>query len=65
MISKSTLVLNYNFYTDQEVTFDNYDEDNLTNPHYLDIIITRRLWEDLGSPESITITIEPGDKLNV
>ena len=22
-------------------------------------------WEDMGSPECVTVTIEPGDKLNV
>lgn len=26
--------------------------------------LTTELWEDLGSPEVITVTVEPGDLLN-
>lgn len=26
--------------------------------------VDKRVWEDMGKPEVITVTIEPGDKLN-
>lgn len=28
------------------------------------VIIGRDVWEDMGEPEKITVTIEPGDLLN-
>lgn len=36
------------------------DEDTRQHEMYLD----RQVWEELGSPTTVTITIEPGDKLN-
>lgn len=29
-----------------------------------DLYMQRKKWEELGMPECITVTIEPGDKLN-
>lgn len=29
------------------------------------ITIDREVWEDMGTPDTITITIEPGDTINV
>lgn len=33
--------------------------------HLQRVPIPRRLWDELGKPDNITVTIEPGDKLNV
>lgn len=35
-----------------------------TNYHLRRMSIPRLLWEDFKKPEAITVTIEPGDKLN-
>ncbi len=31
---------------------------------YEQILITKQNWEDFGEPEVITISVEPGDRLN-
>ena len=28
------------------------------------LIISRELWDDMGCPSEVTVTVEPGDKLN-
>lgn len=33
-------------------------------PYTVEILLDRSRWEDLGSPATITLTIEPGDLLN-
>lgn len=33
--------------------------------HFRSVYIHQVDWEELGSPDEITVTIEPGDKLNV
>lgn len=33
-------------------------------PGVWDIELNPNDWEDMGSPETITVTIEPGDRLN-
>jgi hypothetical protein len=37
------------------------ENDNPSN-HPRRIEITRQVWEDLGKPENITVTIQPGDQ---
>lgn len=29
------------------------------------LTMNRRVWEDMGRPDTITMTIEPGDRLNL
>lgn len=41
------------------VLFDNYAE--LGNES---LGISRQMWKDMGRPSELTITVEPGDKLN-
>jgi hypothetical protein len=43
--------------------FWNFDEQERNIPHTLHMPDTD--WEEMGCPETITITIEPGDKLNI
>lgn len=46
---------------DEGTTFANgFDETEAT----VGLALTREVWEDLGKPSQITMTIEPGDKLN-
>lgn len=33
-------------------------------PNQLSIFISRLEWHEMGSPDEITVTIEPGDRLN-
>lgn len=33
-------------------------------PGWKTIILHQEMWEDLGCPEDITVTVEPGDTLN-
>lgn len=33
-------------------------------PDYEEVTLPRNLWEDMRKPETITITVEPGDTLN-
>lgn len=41
-----------------------YVEDPDSDDYYRQIQIDRTTFEDLGSPLIVTITIEPGDRLN-
>ena len=38
------------------------DEEGSLRTHLVEL--DRQVWKDMGMPTSITITIEPGDKLN-
>lgn len=38
--------------------------EDMDDTHLRRIRITRALWEELRKPDQITVTIEPGDKLN-
>lgn len=38
------------------------DEEDVARRH--EFLMDRLVWEDMGSPTTITLTIEPGDKLN-
>lgn len=45
-----------------KVWFDTYDPDE--NPPFTELGIPVDVYEDMGQPDTITVTIEPGDKLN-
>lgn len=64
MLIKSSTVLDNKteYYDDEVVTFYNKDDDTgMVNKIFT---MPKDFWEELGSPEVVTITIEPGDKLN-
>lgn len=47
--------------------FDNGEDGEVDmdlDSHLLSTFIPKLVWEEFGSPEEITVTIEPGDKLN-
>lgn len=47
---------------DVRVFFDVYDDDGAS----LDTLGLRRdVWEEMGKPDTVTISVEPGDHLNV
>jgi hypothetical protein len=48
----------------REVYFDNFDDDKVNNRGSL-LSLEAEKWEELGSPDILTMTIEPGDLLNV
>lgn len=58
---KTQRVLDHSMRTDHHVSFSSPDDtmDRLTF-----VAIANEVWEDLGKPECITVTVEPGDKLN-
>lgn len=46
-----------------DIAFEAYDLDN--ERFYRHLVIDRDTWNDLGQPVTVTVTIEPGDVLNV
>lgn len=42
------------------VPFDSQDGVYRSHQFFLDSLV----WDDMGSPDTITVTVEPGDKLN-
>lgn len=46
---------------DETAQFSSWREEGDTN-HLL--MVQRETWDDMGKPSLITVTIEPGDKLN-
>ena len=49
--------------SDEEVYFDKGDDE--PSPSNLrDLYIPRQMWEDMGNPDKITVTVVPGDALN-
>lgn len=61
-ISKLVTVMDYFSTTYNTVNFITADED--TQQIQRQVLMTVQTWEKLGSPEQITVTIVPGDKLN-
>jgi hypothetical protein len=59
--SRSVLDLDPIADNDRPPTFRHLDDDARSNV----VSIDPDLWEDMGSPDQITVTIEPGDHLNV
>lgn len=66
MLEKTRFLMNIGLRTGSTIGFVNYDADDpadeMINPR--DLVMYVPDWEDLGSPEVITVTIEPGDHLN-
>lgn len=49
---------------DHSVGFTNFDYDEPDDQDYNVLTIPRSLWEDMGRPKTITISVVPGDRLN-
>jgi len=50
---------------DRVVSFDSYHESPEDRSHSVEFLrLYRELWEELGHPQEITVTIQPGDRLN-
>lgn len=47
---------------DLHALFQQRDEE--TNAITRSLLVDRRTWRDLGYPEVVTVTVEPGDRLN-
>jgi hypothetical protein len=60
--SRSILKLEKNGVSANSADFCNRDDD--TQQIYYEVILPRSQWDEMGEPDTITITIEPGDKLN-
>lgn len=46
------------------VYVEHFQEDYTDLAHPRNLVLSRRDWADMGSPEVITVTLEPGDLLN-
>jgi len=62
MLTKTTRIMELTGAGNSRITFSQYDEE--TGFMLSRTQMKRELWEDLGKPEVVTMTIEPGDKLN-
>jgi hypothetical protein len=63
MLIKSQRVLEWRQRDGGVVLFDNEDEDTLQSDA-TQVYIPESDWEAFGKPESVTVTIQPGDLLN-
>lgn len=61
-LTKTRRILNRGRVADSHAAFHQFDED--TGRPSTEVIIPRATYDDLGQPEQITVTIEPGDLLN-
>lgn len=62
VLLKTTTVLKLKNQGDSNVSF--HQEKDEGDVRYRHLWMRRDIWEDLGEPQEITVTIEPGDKLN-
>ena len=53
--------LNLALSTNARAAFDTDDEDDESNRH---VSMSVQNWNDMGQPNEITVTVEPGDRLN-
>lgn len=60
MLEKSRSVLYKRYLASKFVVF----SDNGNDEGDKEVIFSKMDWEDMGSPFEVTVTIEPGDKLN-
>lgn len=62
MLTKTTRVVELTGAGNRLITFSQWDEDD--GDVTTKVVLRRESWVDLGRPGVITITVEPGDKLN-
>jgi hypothetical protein len=62
MLTKTTRIYNKIAENGHLVMFGTADED--TGMVTSEIVVIHEIYADLGSPDQVTITIEPGDQLN-
>ncbi len=60
---KTTATLGVKFIGDESVRFTDEAEDQEVCT-ILWSTLSHQAWEDMGEPNKITVTVEPGDKLN-
>lgn len=58
-LSRQVILASFIWLTDDRAVYSYGDEDN---PQFL--YLTKYVWEEMGNPESLTLTIQPGDLLN-
>lgn len=63
-ILRTKLVMRLKSSDSEVVTFDDRDPNDPTYPMTKTIALSRTSFEELGEPDTITVTIEPGDLLN-
>lgn len=61
-LSKTTTVMHHELDVGAHVKLVSRDDD--TGGIHRAALMTRADWQDMGEPETITVTIEPGDLLN-
>lgn len=59
LLTRQQLLATFIWLTDDRAVYSYGDEDN---PQFL--YLTREVWEDMGKPERLTISITLGDSLN-
>lgn len=59
MLTKQSLVLDFVWLVDDKATFSYDDGGNMVF-----WAVDGQAWADMGQPRKITVTIEPGDRLN-
>jgi hypothetical protein len=47
------------------VAFSNFDDPTIESPVLRTTTISRRDWESMGEPDTITVTVEPGDTIGL
>lgn len=60
--TRTQTVLALHVFTSKAATF--VRDEEMSETHINALTIPRALYEELGSPHQITVSIEPGDKLN-
>jgi hypothetical protein len=63
--TKSILYVNPGTPDHPDITFDDFDVDECESGASRAISLDRELWAELGHPLVLTVTIEPGDTLNL
>lgn len=59
MLTKHQAVLDMVYATNESVCMRAQPFDD-----YPMVTFTRQAWEDMGEPQTVTVTVEPGDRLN-
>lgn len=60
-LQKTKTVLSLQVVSPDGIPFANQDEDGQVGPV---VVLTPEVWEDMGKSDVVTVTVEPGDRLN-
>lgn len=61
---KHEVVVGMVFATNESVCMRYYADEDASDGYPM-VFFPRATWEDMGEPQEITVTLEPGDRLNV